>query len=120
MTGYQFWKSVDERNPYPTALELSKAMGVKYEAMKQWRADSRIPKAEDLLKLSRALHISMETLLTGEDRTVYPKRIDTIARNCLYRATETDLAMIERILRIPSEFEVVEKKDDRASGGTIA
>ena len=119
MNGYQFWKHIDEINPYGTVIELSKQMGVEYYALKQWRRDSRIPKAEDLYALAKALKKPMEFLLTGEEpRPLFSSRVMEIADRCMYTASNEDLMLIERILRIPSDFEAVEKeKRGRESSG---
>lgn len=111
MDGYKFWKQVDSVNPYGSASALAKRMGVTYYAMKQWRADSRIPKAETLLQLSRTLNKSIEFLLTGEEKHLYSERVERIAARCQYAATETQIFMVEQILGLPTESELVSKKD---------
>ena len=111
MDGYKFWKQIDSLNPYGSAAALAKQMGVTYYAMKQWRADSRIPKAETLLQLSRVLNKSIEFLLTGDEKPRYSERIERIATRCQYTATETQIFMIEQILGLPSESELISKKD---------
>lgn len=66
-TGFEFWKLVDRLNPYRTMSQLAEAAGLNYLNIKQQRTDCRIPKAEDLFKLANALHVSIETLLTGKE-----------------------------------------------------
>lgn len=116
-----FWDRVDKCNPYPTLMELAEHTGCTYTKFRQQRVKQILPKAEDVLSISRELLVTTDFLLTGmKYATIYKPRIEEIAKRCQFYATETDLAMIERILRIPGEFEVVEKKDDRASSSTTA
>lgn len=51
----------------------------------------------------------MEYLISGKEYKSYPERIERIINNIMYNATEEDLLLIERILRIqkPSEKEEV-------------
>lgn len=67
LDGYQFWKNVDRVNPYRSARAMAKAAGIDYKHMTQQRADSTVPKAADLLKMSHTMHVSIESLLTGVD-----------------------------------------------------
>ncbi len=120
MDGYRFWKQIDNINPYGSAAALAKQMGVTYYAMKQWRADSRIPKAETLLQLSKTLNKSIEFLLTGEEKNRYSDRVERIASRCQYSATETQLFMVEQILGLPTEYVVTKKENEREPSGSIA
>lgn len=67
LDGYRFWQNVDRVNPYRSARAMAKEAGIDYKHMTQQRADSTVPKGADLLKISRAMHVSIESLLTGED-----------------------------------------------------
>ena len=122
MDGYHFWKQIDEINPYGTAAELSKQMGINYYAMKQWRADSRIPKAETLLLLSHALNRSIEFLLTGTNQSCYSERVERIADACQRKASEEDLFVIEKILGLGTDAVVVRNDDTetKKASGSIA
>ena len=74
LDGFEFWKLIDRLNPYKTVSELAEGAGINYHNIKQQRTDCRIPKAEDLYKLSKALNCSMEYLITGkEDNTTSPE-----------------------------------------------
>lgn len=76
------------------------------------RTDCRIPKADDLLALASGLNTTIEFLLTGEKKKdAYPERIQRIIDKCM-SAGETDLEIVERVLRIDSEGE---KKSDTGS-----
>ena len=124
MDGYHFWKQIDEINPYGTAAELSKRMGINYYAMKQWRADSRIPKAETLLSLSHVLNRSIEFLLTGSDAKRYSERVERIADACQMAASEEELFVVEKVLGLESKSHIAptadEKRDSGTSQGSIA
>ncbi len=120
-TVQEFWNNIDQINPYRSLGELVRASGIDYHRLTQQRSRGYMPKPEDLLKLSHGTKHSIESLLTGsQSHSFYPKRIERIADYCMYRATDEDILLVERILRIPSDYEVVEKKDDRASSSTTA
>ena len=101
LNGYNFWQNIDGLNPYPSAKALASAAGINYRHMVQQRADSTVPKAEDLLKLSSALNQSIESLLTGHREKIFSKRVERIALSC-QKAEEIELQMVERILGIRS------------------
>lgn len=67
LDGYKFWKNVDRINPYRSARAMAKEAGIDYKHMTQQRADSTVPKGADLLKMAQTMHVSIESLLTGED-----------------------------------------------------
>lgn len=120
MDGYHFWKQIDEINPYGTAAELSKQMGINYYAMKQWRADSRIPKAETLLSLSRVLNRSIEFLLTGTESVRYSDRVKRIADACQRNASEEELFVVEKVLGLEPKASTEKKGCHRTPGGALA
>lgn len=119
---YEFWKLVDNINPYKTMRGLCEKTGLDYWNTAQQRSKNIVPKAADLITISQAVNRSIDFLLTGVEKRDYPPRIDRIARQCQFFATKEDLMLVERILRIPSEFEAVEKKSDRIvkAGSTTA
>lgn len=101
--GYQFWKVVDECNPYKTVLELSKKIGAKYTKIRQKRAKGTFPKAVDLYLISKETKSSMEYLMTGKkSSSSLSPRLERILFRIKYSATESDLILIERILRMDS------------------
>lgn len=99
--GYQFWKIVDECNPYDTVLELSEKIGATYTKIRQQRANGTFPKAADLYRISKEVNKPMEFLMTGQEYSKYSERIERIAENLMYYASEEDIMLVERILRIP-------------------
>ena len=111
LNGYQFWKIVDEYNPYDTVLELSEKIGATYTKIRQQRANGTLPKASDLYKISQELHKPMEFLLTGKDSEPYPERVMRIIRFLTNFATEEDYILIERILRIPGKNHTISQKE---------
>lgn len=115
-TPKEFWENVDAHNPYKTIGELIKAGNLNYYRIAQQRSDGIIPKAEDLVRLSNAMHKSLEFLLLGIDRKVYSPRVETIANRCEYLASQEELLLIEHILRIPSDYEIVKKQKKESSG----
>ncbi len=110
---FNFWANVDMCNPYKTIRGLCNATGLDYWNTAQQRSKNIIPKADVLLRISNAVHKSIEYLLTGKDRKEYPPRIEAIARRCLYFASEEDLFLIEHILKMPSEYEIVKKGSEK-------
>lgn len=107
----QFWSNIDACNPYKSIGELIRAGGMNYHRITQQRVDGTIPKAEDLLKLSGAIHKSIEFLLTGEDFSVYSPRVEAIARRCEFTATEKELFIIETVLGLNSSSTVIDKDE---------
>lgn len=116
---FNFWTNVDTCNPYKTIRGLCNATGLDYWNTTQQRSKNIIPKADVLLKISKAVHKSIEYLLTGKDHKEYPPRIDAIARRCLYFASEEDLFLIERILNIPSDYEIKRSDNKRKNNGIV-
>ena len=117
---FNFWKLIDQINPYKTMRGLCEKTGLDYWNTAQQRSKNIVPKAADLLIISAAVNRSVDYLLTGQEKRDYPPRIDRIARQCQFFASNEDLMLIERILRLPSEFEAVEKKEKPAAKGSSA
>ncbi len=69
MNAYQFWQRVDLiREERKMNLEqLSAAIGIKHQSIRDQRSKDLIPKSETLYKISQVLDISMEYLLVGRD-----------------------------------------------------
>lgn len=99
MTGYDFWKNVDAKMKLPSLKELAKTYNLDYVRIVNQRSDCRIPKLEDAFSLSKALGVSIEYLLTGEEINIspYPPRIDKIARH-LMKIPSRDLDTIESMV----------------------
>lgn len=102
MSGYNFWQQIDllNANVYGTAKALADAAGWSYSKMKQQRADSRIPKAEDVLALAKVLHTTVEYLLTSESSSsipATPEGVEDIVE-ALGRVTLEERNMIRRLL----------------------
>ena len=117
LNGKQFWAVVDSVTPYKRLADFAKATGMAYNTVRQQRVDGTLPKAEDLYNISKALHRSMEFLLTGEEKPVFSERVDKIAWHCQNIASDEDLFIIEKLLGIRSDYEIVEKKEK--SAGTV-
>lgn len=103
------WERIDKKNQYNTLKKLIDAAGVDYSNVKKQRYLQRVPRSEDLYLIAQSLGCSMEYLISGKEYKSYPERIERIINNIMYNATEEDLLLIERILRIqkPSEKEEV-------------
>ena len=118
LDGKRFWAVVDSVTPYKRLADFAKATGMAYNTVRQQRVDGTLPKAEDLYNISKALHRSMEFLLTGKDESAYSQRVDKIAWHCQNIASDDDLFLIEKILGIRSDFKVVPKEEPAAEKTT--
>ena len=114
---YLFWNRVDSLNKGETLLDMCRRVGLDYNRVKHNRSDCRVPKSEDLILLAEGLNSSIDFLLTGKNQPMYPERIRIIADACLNDATEEDLVLVERILRVSPGHE---EKKAATSSGTIA
>lgn len=106
----EFWEHIDSLNPYQSMRELCNRAGINYKNTCQQRSDGYMPKPEALLKLSRALGVSIESLLTGRLEVAYSPEIDEIARWLKLFGTEEDFAIIRRLLRIPGKNNTVSER----------
>lgn len=118
MSGYEFWKQIDvlNANVYGTAKALADAAGWSYSKMKQQRADSRIPKAEDVLALAKVLHTTVEYLLTGEAPVSLPvtmEGMDDIVE-ALAHATLDERNMVRRIFGLRERGRSSSSREDEA------
>ena len=103
INGNDFWKRVDNLNPYPTITKLIAATGLDYGLVKKQRFDGRVPKTADSYKIASILNTSVEFLLTGIEPLKHTDRIEKIIFYLEHLATEEDFRLVERILRIPVE-----------------
>lgn len=119
MSGFEFWKQIDLANAkvYGTAKSLADAAGWSYSKMKQQRSDSRIPKAEDVLTLAKALHTTVEYLLTGHAPDVFlpvtPEGMEDIVE-ALGCATLDERNMVRRLLNIREKGKSSSSREDEA------
>lgn len=100
--GYRFWKNLDLCKKSRSLTEIAKELSLNYNNLLDQRTSNRLPRLEIAYSLAEALGVSVEYLLTGKERDSFPPRIQTIAIRCL-SASEEDLALIERVLRIEAE-----------------
>lgn len=96
----EFWIRYEEvkKKVGISSHQLALKVGINENTMKQWKSKGRIPKAEELIKISKGLGVSIDYLLTGKEMG-YNERVIAIAQACS-RASEEDLQLVERILRI--------------------
>jgi len=110
--GYKFWIKIDELNPYSTLVELIKNAGLNYGSVKTQRTNNRIPTAQAIYKLAKALNTTMEYLLANEKDVIdklYPKSISDIADK-LCQLSDQDLFIVKRFV----ETLPVQPKTDKA------
>lgn len=101
-SAYEFWKRVDQVRTGKAMSEIARVASVSYKNVKDQRSLNRLPKLEDAYKLSKALNVSVEFLLTGVDNHVLSPRSLAIAKAC-EKASDLELEMVERILGISSK-----------------
>lgn len=103
--GRAFWDNIDtllaERNY--TLTDMCNKAGIAYNTVNGQRVRQSIPKLEQLLVMAQFFGTSIESLIMPNKQIISPhlKRIDAIRRACLI-ASEEDLKLVERILRIDS------------------
>ena len=103
--GYRFWLRVDELRSMRRCQLIDMAIdaGIDYTRIKNQRSDNRLPKLEDAYHIARVLDCSITYLLTGAlDSDAIPKRLQPFIR-ALTQASEDDLELVRRVLRIEEE-----------------
>lgn len=63
---YQIWNRIDKLKGNLTLNGLAEKVDIKYQQMKEQRSSGRVPSAEDLYRISKALNTTMEYLYAGE------------------------------------------------------
>ena len=102
LTGKVFWGRIyaEQYKQKLTDSALAEASGIPYGTIHTQKARQSLPKADILLAWCKALNVTSDYLLTGEDnRKEYPIRIEKIIDKCLSSSDE-DLSLVERVLRI--------------------
>ena len=80
MDAERFWENVDRLRPEGDLKAFSKDNGLDYVRIVNQRSDCRIPKLEDAFAIANALNVSIEYLITGENKQMkYSPRIKAIA-----------------------------------------
>ena len=101
LDAYRFWLRFDEIRGEKEIQDVVRNTDLKYRTLLAMRSNQSIPKASDLYQIASTLGTTMEYLLTGENSTaVYSARVKSIADACT-KASDLELAMVEKILDIP-------------------
>ena len=100
---YEFWKNLDKQNPYDSLRVLCERAGINYNSTLKQRCNCYMPKPEALLLLSKAMSVSIETLLTGEESHIYKSEVEEIAKWLQLFGTPEDYEIIRRLLRMPGK-----------------
>ncbi len=114
VAGKLFWARIDVYLSYRKTLkDICDSAGLRFDIIKAQQTLSRIPKAEDVCALARALDIPSEWFLTGETRSAYDNlrvekgskyvRIKEIT-NRLYYSSEQELVETESLLGIAEQL----------------
>ena len=103
--GKEFWNNIDKllRDRDLTLTDMCNKTGIAYNTVNGQRVRQSLPKLDQLLSMSRFLGTSMENLImpSHDKKSPQMQRIDNIRKACLI-ASEEDLKLVERILRIDS------------------
>lgn len=105
LTGKEFWGRVyaEQYKQKMTDNALAISSGIPYGTIHTQKSRGTLPKADILLGLCKALKVSADYLLTGEQKKEeYPERIQRIITYCS-NAKDEDLTIVERVLRIPTD-----------------
>lgn len=99
----EFWMRVDKILVSRKVMLKDIAAGaeIPYQSFTGWRTRHKFPDAQVLIKISQILHASAEYLVTGKEKDPDPPAYSDIIYS-LSNATEEDLMLIRRILRIDS------------------
>lgn len=101
-----FWLRIDTLRGNKSLKEIAKECNLNYDTLRNKRSGEKpvYPNLVDGVVLAEALNTSARFLLTGENKetVIYPLRIRTIADACM-KASEDDLKLVERVLRISSK-----------------
>ena len=64
-----FWNNVKEELDYKdmSQKELSASTNISYNTLQSWITKDRLPDAQDAVKIARALNVSVERLVTGQE-----------------------------------------------------
>ena len=63
---YQIWNRIDLLKGDISLNSLADKIGVKYQRMKEQRSSGRVPSADDLYRIAKALNSTMEYIYAGE------------------------------------------------------
>ena len=65
----QFWNNVKDELDYKdmSQKELSASTDISYNTLQSWITKDRLPDAEDAVKIAKALNVSVEKLVTGQE-----------------------------------------------------
>lgn len=108
--GYKFWKNVDIAKESRTILDIANESKLNYKTIKTQRSNNTLPNGEDIYSIAQAIGVSMEFLLTGiNPKNQYSTRIKAIIDKCI-AASENDLILVERILRIEEKNTILKEK----------
>ena len=94
---------------HDTTIEsmLNNAGGISLNTYNAWKKRNVYPRADEALNIAKQLNVSVEYLLTGESSaSAYSPRVKAIADACT-RASDLELAMIEKILSLPVEGKIL-------------
>lgn len=105
--GYRFWLRVDELRSLRQyqLIDMASEAEIDYTRIKNQRSANRLPKLEDAYQIARVLDCSIAYLLTGAtDGESIPKKLQPFMK-ALVGASEDDLELVRRVLRIEANIE---------------
>lgn len=96
-----FWENVNrEIKKINTTQEwLSTKAGIKYMTFKGWVAKDVLPRVDDAVKLSKALGVSVEFLISGKDESTSFEEQHLLNQARKYHTVISDLEDMDEIQR---------------------
>lgn len=68
ISAYSFWQRVDQLRGDRTLKEIAEKFGLNYATIKDMRTKDRYPKLDVLVSLADSLGVSLDYLITGNER----------------------------------------------------
>ena len=102
MDGFLFWKNVDSVLKSEKLISVASKAGINYRTLKNQRSSVRLPNLEDAFRLSNALGVSLEYLLTGQDPYQLSAEAKAVNEDPELQAVVRAMARDRRLLHVIS------------------
>lgn len=103
-----FWNRVDDLWCGKPLKDLAMQSQVDYVLFLNWRTKHRFPDVVSACHLSKALSTSVEHLVLGIAKKIDNEKYGDIV-NHLKKASDQDLELVRRVLRMPDQTPVIQK-----------
>ena len=102
MDAYAFWRNFDRFSANKTLKAVTEIAGVNYRTIKNQRSAVRLPNLDDAYALAKALKVSLDALLTGEE----VKALSCKEAQAVERSPELQ-ALVRAIIRDPNLLRII-------------